>query len=142
MDCLQLEKGTGASKYNLIENGASIGSSNGWTLSMGASYLDGEIKLDGDIFHSVTASQTVKVNKPLNTTFVISGWASANSVALNTADRTYGIKVTLNYDDDSSEDTFVSFSSDNTGKQFASGAVVSTKTDTDVTILSATVSLC
>ena len=147
VDCLQLEKGSGASKYNLIENGGAIGSSTGWTAT-GTIYSDGRIVLTGNPSAMVTAYQTIPVNKPITTTFVLSGWADANSVARRVPEdeeappeRNFDLVATLTYSDGSTEDTAVSFSTDCSALQFASGAVVSKKTDDSLTITSVKVAI-
>ncbi len=140
VDCLQLEKGNGASKYNLIENGGVIGNTAGWTAT-GTVYSEGRIKLTGNPSADAIVYQTIPVNKPVNTTFVLSGFAEAYSVARRVAEdeeaapeRNFDLVATLVYSDQSTEDVAVSFSTDSSALQFASGAVVSKKTDSNLVI--------
>ena len=149
VDCLQLEKGSGASKYNLIENGGVIGSSTGWTAT-GTIYSEGQIALAGSPSATVTAYQTIPVNRPVTTTFVLSGWANAYSVARrvpedeneeDTPERNFDLVATLYYDNDTTEEVAASFSTDSTALQFASGAVVSKDADSDLIIESIKVAI-
>ncbi|MBQ7048072.1 MAG: RHS repeat protein, partial [Clostridia bacterium] len=147
VDCVQLEKADGASSYNLLNNGSFTDSTSGWTTS-GASYASGRIKLTGSPTATKTAYQTVPVNLPLTTTFVLSGWAEAYSVGRRipenvntTPERNYDLVATLTYSNGTTEDTAVSFSTDSAALQFASGAVVSKKTNNALTITSIKVAI-
>ncbi|MBQ7047567.1 MAG: RHS repeat protein, partial [Clostridia bacterium] len=140
VDCIQLEKADGASSYNLLNNGSFTGSTSGWTTS-GASYASGRIKLTGSPTATKTAYQTVSVNLPLTTTFVLSGWAESHSVAITDSDRAFGMKATLIYSDNSTEETWVNFCAENAAWQFASGAVVNKAKTGNLTISSVKIEL-
>jgi len=147
VDCLQFEKGNGASKYNLVENGSIQGATDGWTAS-GNIYSDGRIHLSGDPSTTVIAEQTIQLNLPMTTTFILSGWAEANSVARrlpesedDTPERNFDIVATLTYDNGDTEDTAVSFNTDSTALQFASGAVVAKEKEGRTSITSVKVAI-
>jgi len=138
VDCVQLEKSDGASKYNLLNNGGFIGDLTGWYPTTDI-YSGGKAKLKGVPETQVRIYQTVNTNLPITTTFVLSGWAEADSVARRDGKNNFELVAKLNYSDGSSELTNVPFSTDNAELQFASGAVVSKKTDTSLSINNITV---
>ena len=89
-------------------------------------------------------NQVVPVNKSAaDTTFILSGWGKANSVAGTVTERTtgeekyFGLIAVIKYTDGTTENHYVSFNDDFTDWQFASGIVVpkqSTKTIDTITV--------
>ncbi|MBU3114613.1 DNRLRE domain-containing protein [Clostridium lacusfryxellense] len=112
-DSLQLEDGSVANRYNLIENADfRNGSFTNWVKnidcdasdalaymdpSADANYTSANIdrnyfKINGDSGKNKNISQTVNVSGNLGDTFVLSGWAKANSVPLASG-RSFAISV-------------------------------------------------
>ncbi len=155
IDCVQLEKSDNPSDFNLINNGGLRGV-NGWTGDMAAVSSEasrGKVaKLVGAPNGQKSASQTVTLNSPLDTTFMLSGWARANSADLIEeceeaveADevkrpRKFGLKALLTYSDSSTEEKFISFNPDNVNWQYVSLAIVPQHADQTVSLASITVS--
>ncbi len=125
-DNVQLERGEGESQYNLLEN-STFGSAQGWSITNGAvvsgyGVTDTQaLRLNGDPGHQAYASRTVAVDQPVHTTFIVSGWARAESVRLyGDAARTFGMAVILTYTDGITEEHTMSFNPESTAWQFAS----------------------
>ena len=114
-DAVQLEEGA-VGAYNLVENGAFLNGSIGWTISGTASASNSvhapyyAIEMTGDHSGNVTATQTVQLNMPINTTYMLSAWAQGNSADTNVVAnvmigdtdlyqkaRTFQIKATIYY---------------------------------------------
>ena len=146
VDGAQLEKYDTPSDFNLIENGGfdSVRKWSGsYTLTSGRATLVGSPTAQSRI------TQTIALNSPVNTTFMLSGWAEASSVSLATsgwdsangedpkANRKFGVIAKLTYSDNSTEEFELSFNSDNTNRQYASTAIVPKKTDAALTVTSA-----
>lgn len=94
-DAVQLEEGS-IGAYNLLENGAFINGSTGWTFAGSAfagvsSYApEYAVWLPGNHSGSVTATQTVQLNMPINTTYMLSAWAVGNSADIDVFVHTVG----------------------------------------------------
>jgi len=159
-DCVQFEKADGPSNYNLVTNG--VVSNNGtWNYSTNASYdstsginSTGSIKIVGNIqpaskeVDDSYAKQTSLVNKPASSTsFMLSGWAKGNSVALEDGDtftgnegsangtRYFALKAVINYSDGTSETKYVDFNPNIRGEwQYASGIVMPSQSNFSKTI--------
>jgi RHS repeat-associated protein len=138
------------SNVNLLENGSLQFWGYGWTMNAGASYVTGSgvnstseyacsIKVTGNPKSNHYASQTVTVNQPGSQTYVLSGWAKANSVPDNKMDgdpekdkeaaakdknKQFGLRAVLTYSDNAKEYHYVPFNPELPGWQFASLAVV------------------
>ena len=94
VDCVQVEKAPTASRYNLIENGDFAYSGYAWNTSTGrttvtaankapAPQLDVNVYLmTGNPQATNRISQTVKVSGASGDTFVLAGWAKADSVPI------------------------------------------------------------
>ena len=113
IDCVQVEKASTASRYNLIDNGDFRFSNHQWTavgttsndglatVSADAPQLDDNVyRLTGDFSSQKSLSQTVPVRGVAGDTFVIAGWAKGDSVPLTSQDeqdRAFGIRLVFNY---------------------------------------------
>ena len=109
-DAIQLEEGS-IGAYSLLENGAFTNGSTGWTLSAGGSVESNKLKLTGNHSANVTATQTIQLNMPVNTTYMLSAWAAGNSadtdvvsqqignnyIDLYQKTRTFQVKATIYY---------------------------------------------
>lgn len=118
IDAVQLEEGS-IGAYNLLENGAFINGSTGWTFA-GSAFAGTStyapyytVWLPGNHSGNVTATQTVQLNMPVNTTYMLSAWAVGNSADIdvyahyvgtnnNVVDydqktRTFQVKATIYY---------------------------------------------
>ena len=93
IDCVQVEKAPTASRYNLIQNGdfrttASWSSTGGRTTVTAANkapapQLDVNVyKITGNPQAKIRLSQTIKVSGASGDTFVLAGWAKADSVPI------------------------------------------------------------
>ncbi|MBR5285489.1 MAG: RHS repeat-associated core domain-containing protein [Clostridia bacterium] len=144
IDCIQLEKSETPSDFNFVDNGgfeAIRKWSGSYTLVSGKIGSYGA-KLNGNPTAQNRLSQTIPVNAPLNTTFMLSGWAKANSVDVSKDDRKFGLLATLNYSDGTSNEQYVSFNADNVNWQYATLAIVPNPDNTAATVDSITISVC
>ena len=106
VDCVQVEKAPTASRYNLIENGDFAYSDYAWNTSTGrttvtadnkapAPQLDINVyKMTGNPTGQNRISQTVKVSGTDGDTFVLAGWAKADSVPIKD-DREFALIATF-----------------------------------------------
>ena len=106
MDCAQVEKAPTASRYNLIENGDFTYSGYAWNTSTGrttvtaankapAPQLDVNVyKMTGNPKATNRISQTVKASGASGDTFVLAGWAKADSVPIKD-DREFALIATF-----------------------------------------------
>ena len=137
-DNVQLEKAEVESDYNFIQD-SSVRTSDYWECTF--SELDTELERGhvGAVTGSASAAksvyQTIPLNVPANTTFMVSGWARANSVDLH-GNRRFGLSVILTYSDGSTEEQYAFFNPENTGWQYLTAAVVPEK---ELTVTSAKV---
>ena len=120
-DGIQLEKAKTAGSYNLLENSSfessgtntqptSWGDSVGLTFSSSSSN-DGcrttqkihgskSFKINGDVSKNKYISQTVPVSGTEDDTYIVSGWAKADSVAVDSENvRKFKISIAVNYSD-------------------------------------------
>ncbi|MBQ3598908.1 MAG: RHS repeat protein [Clostridia bacterium] len=137
-DNVQLERAEVESDYNFIQD-SSVRTSDYWEGTF--SELDTELERGhvGAVTGSASAAksvyQTIPLNVPANTTFMVSGWARANSVDLH-GNRRFGLSVTLTYSDNTTEEHYADFNPENTGWQYLTAAVVPQK---ELTVTSAKV---
>ena len=94
VDCVQVEKAPTASRYNLIENGDFAYADNAWNTNAGRTTITADNKapapqLDANVYEMTgnptgqnRISQTVKVSGADGDTFVLAGWAKADSVPI------------------------------------------------------------
>ncbi len=105
-DCLQCESASCMNDFNILNNSDFSGSGS-WN---GSRYLSGNTEV------TRTRTQTVSINKA-NVSFNITGTASATSVPLNNDERAFGIKLTINYADGTTEEHLQNFNAATTVKQ-------------------------
>jgi len=146
MDCVQAEIAPMPSRYNLIENGDfSIIST--WSSSSGRYLLDASAapQLDpktyciaGNPINDQSISQTINISGQKDDCFVLSGWATADSVPLTDESRTFGLKLTFkDAGGNAISSQMVSFNADCSEKykwQYASGAVVAPAAYSSITV--------
>ncbi len=160
-DCIQLEKGSAASTFNIIDNGSmehnssgtTLPSTNnhGWSSDSSAQVVSSELALFGNNViqlkgapNAVRLNQTVQIYLPGNTTFLLSGWAKANAkpdsakLITETVKPFFSIMVHLHYSDGTTEPFFFAFDSYYDDWQYAQG-IVEAKRDDSVTITYAVV---
>jgi len=139
-DNIQLEKAEVASDYNFIENSV-LRSSAYWTGSFSI-ITDANKGYAGSITGSASAEksayQTVPLNIPATTTFMVSGWAKANSVDLH-GNRRFGLSVILTYSNGVTEEFYSPFNTENTGWQYLTAAVAPDKDYSALNVTSAKV---
>ena len=165
-DDLQLETGDASSNANLIQFGSfetvnetsgdatPVGATTYWTTGTGAAVSTPShhgsycMRINGSLTGERHAVQTVNVKADIDSTWLLSGWAKADSVANTQADpddsnaenkRYFGLIAMITYSDESTEKHYVPFNDDYTGWQYASGIVVPKVTDTSKTVTSITV---
>ena len=150
-DDFQLEKASGPSNVNLIENGGFGSSYYGWKTESDANVTSSSVAnitaIQGSVALKITGSptaekniyQTVTVNQPGTQTYVLSGWAKANAVPDNVTtatgdtdeekeandhDKQFGLRTIVTYSDNTTENHYVKFNADVTDWQFASLTIV------------------
>ena len=107
-DCIQLEKGTEAGDYNLVEN-AGFEQSGSWT-EKGIGTNDGisnsqifqgsqSYKITGDHAQQKHISQKIDVYGSSNDVYILSAWAKATSVSLDDSSRHFYIECKIKYTD-------------------------------------------
>ena len=147
-DCVQLEKSETPSDFNFVTN-SSVRGTSGWAGTFSTVETEAQRGHVGVITGSVSdeksVSQTITVNAKTNTTFMLSGWARANSVLTPTqgkADtayangRTFGLLATLAYSDGSKEEHYAPFNSDLISWQYTSLVIAPKKKDDTLTVSS------
>ncbi len=137
-DCVQVEKFETPSSYNFICNG-SFESASVWSGTYTVEENHG--KLSANPSAETYIKQTVQLNKSANTTFMLTGWAKANSVYLyrttdeealsadtsHRYDRKFSLMAKLFYTDGTNEEFEADFNANNTNWQYVSTAVVPKK---------------
>ena len=141
IDDLQLEEGEAPSTHNLLENGSFTQGTTGWsrgntggvtTASGGRS--GNALKVTGSpTAEDRNATQTVPLNQPGSQTYVLSGWARANSVpdnvttasdAASDKHKQFGLRAIVTYSDGAREYHYAAFNPDLTDWQFTSLTIV------------------
>ena len=133
-DDFQVEEAAANSGYNYLTNG-DFEWMDEWTLPTGGSqasvdpvYGSYNLKIVGKPTEKRAAYTTIPMNVSANNTFVLSGWAIADSVAsiekADSSGRSFGLEAVITYTDSTTETHFVSFDGGNHGLQFVSGNVV------------------
>ena len=153
-DDFQLEKNNAPSNLNLLENGSMQYWNHGWTMGSLASFVTGygvhslsneacSIKINGDAYTESCAYQDVPIYQT-GQTYVLSGWAKADSVPDNVTTATgddaaakdkqkqFGLRAILTYADNSAEYHYVPFNPDVKDWQYTSLAIVPKKANTQV----------
>ncbi|MBE6920297.1 MAG: DNRLRE domain-containing protein [Ruminococcaceae bacterium] len=126
MDCVQAEWASTASRYNLLDNGNFRFGDYAWVRCDDMTTTDQYTgatppipQLDTCVY-SITGSPTVEkylsqtlyINGSANDNYVLSGWAKADSVPLDTEGRKFGLEMLFYIDDDLQETHSVSFNAD------------------------------
>lgn len=150
-DAVQLEEGPGLggdafSDYNLIQNAGFENGSSSWTNSISAGGISVDSlfgsfaqKISGDPDSDRRVVQYTE-HIPAGQSFVLSGWAKADSVSLSESGRSFEIRAELEYDDNTTEEKDpVEFNPDESDWQYASDSFAPAKTDTGYRVK---VSLC
>ena len=132
-DDMQLEVGAGAGSANLLHNGSFEGGVSGWsgtTLAVTDSekkFGSVALKIDIEDVGGAYQYQYVPVNSSPEITYVLSGWAKAESVAIDydrDAARAFRLMAEVVYTDGSSEAHTLDFNTDITEWQFVSKPIV------------------
>ena len=125
------------SSANLLVNGNMVGNT-GWSFSnsnlisyQSDSTFGRVIKVSGNSYSSLNASQTVNINLPATQTYIYSGWAKAASTPL-TGSRTFGLYAIIKYTDGTTETQSTPFSADSTQWQYTIVPIVPTSTNKTV----------
>ncbi|MBZ9686140.1 DNRLRE domain-containing protein [Clostridium estertheticum] len=142
-DCMQLEDGSAANRYNLIENPNLIYGSDTpdfWTKNNECTTSDTLIastdttyptkldntkkvfRLTGSADKNKSLYQKINVSSDTEDTFVVSGWANGNSVALS-GTRYFALDVAIEKMDGSYSYQVVPFNEDSTDWQYVSAQV-------------------
>ena len=100
------------------------------------------MRIYGSLSSQRRAYQEVQIQDSAQNTWLLSGWAKANSVA-NTQpdpdhedapdDRFFGLVAKIHYEDNTTENHYVPFCDDYTDWQYASGIVAPKKRDEKIT---------
>lgn len=125
-DCLQLESGSNCSNVNLLEN-AGMQTLSDWNYS-GSKYnatglIGNGLAISGNPGSKRYLSQTVAINTATNDTFVLSGWAKANSVSQR-GNRTFRLRAVVQYGDATTQTVNARFLSRTSEWQYTSAAIV------------------
>lgn len=137
-----------ASSVNMVQWDPANWSGNGFTVVDDYNKLaDKSAETTGEIEVKKRLTKTVSINKPAkNLTFILSGWAQANSVTTALPEPTssnwryFGLIAVIHYTDGTSENHYVSFNKDSSDWQFTSGFVVpkaETKTISTIDVICA-----
>ncbi len=121
-----------ASSVNLVQWDPANWSGAGFTVVDSYNKLaDKSAETTGEIEVKKRLTKTVNINKPAkNLTFILSGWAKANSVTtalpepISSNWRYFGLIAVVHYTDGTTENHYVSFNKDSDEWQFTSGIVV------------------
>lgn len=134
-DDLQLEINDTFSCINLIQDAGFDRTTNAtyWrsrNLTSQGTELHGKVVvLNGTLTNQNRVTQTININQPSSTTFLLSGWGKANSVFFaakdeNTNyDRFFGLIALITYTDNTTETQYVPFSPMYDGWQYCSGVI-------------------
>ncbi len=154
IDGVQLESGADVlSEFNLIENSGFSQTANWSGLVYSTDSSQNSVgKLTGSIGSQKRAYQTITVNAPATTSYMLSGWAKGNSVYIsnegdnaeantNKQIRSFGMMAKLTYSDGTTEEHKVSFDYAYTDWQYAALAVVPQKQNSGITVNTITVYL-
>ena len=156
VDCVQFETMPTASRYNLIQNGdfrVSGSPAQNWTGSgtgssdirtttgtTAAPQLDTNVmKLEGTLTGAKKLSQTVPVSGVAGDSYVIGGWAQADSVPLHTDNesREFGIRLIFNNTDGTKTTTVAQFNCDTNSTanwQYSAAAAVAAKAYSSIAV--------
>ena len=144
-DCLQLEKNNVADSYNLLENASFENSATSWTAASSLTTDDGVVstqnnggsnsyKIKGAASADKYIRQTVNVSGSEKDTYILSGYAKANSIPIDSEKgRRFDFSVRVTYADGSSViKKPLEFNDDVTAWQYSSGAFTLSDNDPEV----------
>ena len=135
LDDFQLEEADACSSYNMVEDG-SMEHDWTWNAESGVKKLDQTNVHDGSYATKLTGSpsgtplfwQEIPVYQSSDNTYVLSGWAKANSVpdvsSTSNTTRFFGFYADVNYTDGTKDVYLFSFNPDITDWQYLSGIIV------------------
>ena len=137
-----------ASSVNMVQWDPANWSGSGFTVVDSTNKLANKsAETTGEIEVKKRLTKTVNINKPAkNLTFILSGWAQANSVTtalpepISSNWRYFGLIAVIHYTDGTTENHYVSFNKDSADWQFTSGIVVpkeETKTISTIDVICA-----
>ncbi len=144
-DCLQLEKSDTANSYNLLENASFENEDTSWTAASSLTTDDDAVteqnnggsysyRIKGAASADKYIRQTVNVNGSEKDTYILSGYAKANSIPLDSeSGKRFDISVKVTYTDGSSViKRPLEFNDDVTAWQYSSGAFTLADNDPEV----------
>ncbi len=154
VDCAQLEYGSSANRYNLVENGSFTRGSDGWTSSnmeTGDSYnttqgsifdtnnecpeyITHGVFLHGNAAKNKAIYQNIQINMPANQVALqFSGFACGESVPKSSG-RFFALDLKFNYSDGTSQYVVVDFNYDSTTWQYVSQLVMPSQANQSKTV--------
>ena len=144
-DCFQLEKSDTANSYNLLENASFENEDTSWTAASSLTTDDGIVstqnnggsysyKIKGAASADKYIRQTVNVSGSEKDTYILSGYAKANSIPLDSeSGKRFDISVKVTYTDGSSViKRPLEFNDDVTAWQYSSGAFTLSDNDPEI----------
>ena len=159
IDCAQLEYGSSANRYNLVENGSFTQGSDGWTSSnietgdiytttQGSifdtnnecpEYITHGVFLHGNAAKNKAIYQNIQINMPANQVALqFGGFACAESVP-KSGNRLFALDLRFVYSDGTSEYVVVDFNYDSTTWQYVSQLVMPSQANQSKTVSYVTV---
>ncbi len=154
VDCAQLEYGSSANRYNLVENGSFTRGSDGWyglSMETGDSYnttqgsifdtnnecpeyITHGVFLHGNSAKNKGVYQNIQLNMPANQVALqFSGFACGESVP-KSGGRYFSLDLMFNYSDGTSEFVVVDFNYDSTTWQYVSQLVLPSQANQSKTV--------
>ncbi|WP_411676149.1 RHS repeat-associated core domain-containing protein [Caproicibacter sp.] len=141
-DCFQLEVGSIANIYNLLENGEFRLTEDNLPVSWvpmnftsGDGMVAGNVRIGGDPTRDKGFYQEIDINKEANSiAFIVSAKSTGSSVPTGRDGRFYAIDVGLFFTDGSSQYVVVPFNPDTNGEQFTSGPIAASQENSNKTI--------
>ena len=151
-DDVQLEIGNAAGSFDLVQAGSFESNADTYWNYSGVGSISSSVSWDGsqsmqiagDNTSVVQITQAIPVNKSAKgTTFILSGWAKANSVGMENGDvaRAFGISAVIRYSDGTTSGDGITFNPNYTGWQFAVCNIAPTSNDLSKTISEVIVTL-
>lgn len=153
-DCAQLEYGSSANRYNLVENGSFTQGSYGWlsnNMETGDSYnttqgsifdtnnecpeyITHGVFLHGNAAKNKTVFQNIQINMPANQVALqFSGFACGESVPKSSG-RYFSLDLMFSYSDGTSEFVVVDFNYDSTTWQYVSQLILPSQANQSKTV--------
>jgi len=146
-DALQLEEGTIANRYNLVENSSfefNTGDPLFWTkngstdandtsVNVEKAFGTRSVRLNGVADKTKAFYQNINVSGQANDVFVVSGWGKGSSVSLtNGSGRYFALDVGIHKTDGTYQWEVVTFNEDSADWQYASDKVIASGPYTDI----------